>query len=115
MSTDCIFCKILTGDIPATVVYKDEHVVAFRDINPAAPTHVLIIPNKHIPSINEITPEDEPLMGHLISTARKIAEIEGIAESGYRLVVNTGPDSGQVVFHIHLHVLGGQPLNIPLG
>ena len=115
MSTDCIFCKIVADEIPATVIYKDEYVTAFRDINPVAPTHVLIIPNKHIPSTNELTPEDQPLMGYLLGTVRKVAEIDGIVESGYRLIINTGPDANQVVFHIHLHVIGGHRLKHPMG
>ena len=112
---DCIFCKIIAGEIPSTRVYRDELVTAFRDINPAAPTHVLIIPNRHIPTVNDLTEDDETIMGHLFTAARKIAEQEGIAESGYRLIVNTGPDGRQEVFHIHLHLLGGQKMRHPMG
>ena len=112
---DCIFCKIIAGEIPSTGVYRDELVTAFRDINPAAPTHVLIIPNRHIPTVNDLTEDDETIMGHLFTAARKIAEQEGIAESGYRLIVNTGPDGRQEVFHIHLHLLGGQKMRHPMG
>ncbi len=115
MSTDCIFCKIAAGEIPATVVYKDELVTAFRDIQPVSPTHVLVIPNKHIPSTNDFTAEDESLMGHLLGVAPKIAAQEGVAESGYRLIVNTGPDANQVVMHFHLHILGGQRMKHPMG
>ncbi|MBU0511166.1 MAG: histidine triad nucleotide-binding protein [Chloroflexi bacterium] len=113
--TDCIFCKIIAGDIPSEKVYSDELVTAFRDINPAAPTHILIIPNRHIASINELTPEDEQLAGHLFSIAKTLAVQEGIAESGYRLIINTGPDSGQEVFHLHLHLLGGSKMRYPMG
>ena len=112
---DCIFCKIIAGEIPSTGVYSDEFVTAFRDINPAAPTHILIIPNRHIPSVNDLTVDDEQLMGHILTAARKIAVQEGIAESGYRLIVNTGPDGGQEVSHIHLHLLGGQKMRYPMG
>jgi histidine triad (HIT) family protein len=108
--TDCIFCKIVAGEIPSTKVYQDDTVTAFRDINPVAPTHILIIPNKHIPSVNDLTPEDEATMGYLYTIAQKIAADEGVAESGYRLTINTGPDGGQVVFHLHLHLLGGRKL-----
>jgi histidine triad (HIT) family protein len=111
MSTnDCIFCKIIAGEIPSTKIYEDDTVTAFRDINPAAPTHILIIPNKHIPSVNELEPEDENAVGYLFTIAKKIAEAENISESGYRLIINTGPDGGQVVYHLHLHLLGGRKL-----
>ncbi|HBX70332.1 MAG TPA: hypothetical protein DEH25_13375 [Chloroflexi bacterium] len=113
--TDCIFCKILAGEIPSTQVYRDEQVTAFRDIHPAAPTHVLIIPNRHISSVNDVTEADEGLMGHLFTAAKQIAKAEGIAESGYRLIINTGPDGGQEVFHLHLHLLGGQRMRHPMG
>ena len=115
MTTTCIFCKILAGEIPSDQVYADETVTAFRDINPAAPTHVLIIPNKHIASINEMSADDEALVGHLFTAAKQVAAQEGIAESGYRLIINNGPDGGQEVFHIHLHVLGGQKMRHPMG
>jgi histidine triad (HIT) family protein len=108
--TDCIFCKIVTGEIPSTNVYKDEQVTAFRDISPAAPTHILIVPNKHIDSVNFMTTGDEPLIGRLFSVAKQLAAQEGIAESGYRLVVNTNAGAGQTVFHIHLHLLGGRQM-----
>ena len=108
--SDCIFCKIITGDIPSKHVYHDDQVTAFRDLNPAAPTHILIVPNKHIDSINTLTNEDEQLIGHLFTTAKQIAAQEGIAENGYRLIINTGAHAGQTVFHIHLHLLGGAPM-----
>lgn len=108
--SDCIFCKIIKGEIPSTNVYKDEFVTAFRDINPAAPTHILIVPNKHIDSVNMLIPDDEPLIGKMVSIAKQLANKEGIAESGYRLLVNTGEEAGQTVFHIHLHLLGGRTM-----
>ena len=113
--TDCLFCKIIAGDIPSEKVYSDKLVTAFRDINPAAPTHILIIPNRHIASINELTPEDEQLVGHLFSIAKTLAVQEEIAESGYRLIINTGPDGGQVVYHLHLHLIGGHSMRHPMG
>ena len=112
---DCLFCKILKGEIPSTTVHKDDQVTAFRDINPAAPTHILVVPNKHIADANDITKEDEQLMGHLLRVVKPIAEEEGIAESGYRLIINTGPDGHQEVDHLHLHILGGHPMKHPMG
>ncbi|MCE9644390.1 MAG: histidine triad nucleotide-binding protein [Chloroflexi bacterium] len=113
--TDCIFCKIITGDIPSTNVFRDELVTAFRDLHPAAPTHILIVPNKHIDSINALENRDEPLIGHLFTTARQLAAREGIAEGGFRLIINTNADAGQTVFHLHLHLLGGAPMKHPMG
>mgnify|MGYP002641160432 CR=1 FL=1 len=110
MSADCIFCKIIAKEIPGDVVYADEYVTAFRDIQPAAPTHILIIPNKHIPSINELAEDDAHLLGKMNIAAQKIAKAEGVVESGYRLVINNGADAGQVVFHIHMHLLAGKKL-----
>lgn len=107
---DCIFCKIIAGEIPSTNVYKDDQVTAFRDINPAAPTHILIVPNKHIDSVNLMIADDEPLIGKLYSVAKELAAKEGISESGYRLVVNTGAGAGQTVFHLHMHLLGGRQM-----
>ena len=108
--SDCIFCKIIKGEIPSTNVYKDEQVSAFRDINPVAPTHILIVPNKHIDSVDVMIVDDGPLIGHLFTVAKELAAKEGIAEGGYRLVVNTGAESGQTVFHVHLHLLGGRQM-----
>lgn len=108
--SDCIFCKIITGEIPSTNVYKDEFVTAFRDINPVAPTHILIVPNKHIDSVNMLIPDDEPLIGKMFAVAKQLAAKEGIAENGYRLLVNTGEEAGQTVLHIHLHLLGGRTM-----
>jgi histidine triad (HIT) family protein len=113
--TDCIFCKIITGDIPSTNVFRDEQVTAFRDLNPAAPTHILLVPNKHIDSINTLTTDDEQLIGHLFTTAKQLASQEGIAEGGYRLIINTNADAGQTVFHIHLHLLGGTRMKSLVG
>ncbi|MDK1028378.1 MAG: histidine triad nucleotide-binding protein [Anaerolineae bacterium] len=112
---ECIFCKIIKGDLPAKVLYKDEQVTAFHDINPVAPTHILLIPNKHIASINEIAPEDEALFGYMMTSVKKIAELTGVEKSGYRLIANTGPDANQEVFHIHFHVIGGQRMRHPMG
>ena len=113
--TDCVFCKIIAGEIPSTNVFRDEQVTAFRDLHPAAPTHILIVPNRHIDSVNLLTSEDEPLIGRLFTTAKQLAAQEGIAESGYRLVVNTNAHAGQTVFHIHLHLLGGAPMKNAMG
>ncbi len=112
---DCIFCKITAGEIPATVLYKDELVMAIRDLNPVAPTHVLILSNKHVASVNEAAPEQELLFGHLFTVARKIAEQEGVSASGYRVVVNTGDHGGQTVPHLHMHVIGGKAMHWPPG
>jgi histidine triad (HIT) family protein len=113
--TECLFCKISSKKIPAKIIHEDADTLAFEDINPQAPVHVLIIPKKHIPSALEITAEDEGLIGHLFSVAGKIAREKGIAERGFRLVVNTNADAGQEVYHIHLHVLGGRRMHWPPG
>jgi histidine triad (HIT) family protein len=105
--TDCIFCKIIAGEIPAEFVYQDEQVLAFRDINPIAPTHILIVPVQHIADVNDLDAKDEPLIGHLFTVAKQLAVEMGIDQSGYRLMINTGPNAGQVVFHLHLHLFGG--------
>jgi histidine triad (HIT) family protein len=105
---NCIFCKIIAHEAKSTIVYQDEQVTAFRDTHPVAPTHILIVPNKHIASVNELEAGDEPLIGRIFGVARKIAEQEGIYESGYRIINNTGRDGGQSVFHIHFHLIGGQ-------
>lgn len=107
---ETIFSKIIRREIPTDILYQDELVTAFRDINPQAPTHVLIIPNKLIPTVNDVGQEDELALGRLFTVAKKIAEQEGIADSGYRLVVNCNSDGGQQVYHIHMHILGGEPL-----
>lgn len=105
-----IFSKIIAGEIPGDIVYRDELVTAFRDINPQAPTHILIVPNKEIATVNDVTAEDEVRLGRLFIAAKKIAEQEGIAEDGYRLIVNCGKHGHQDVFHIHMHLVGGRPL-----
>lgn len=113
--SECIFCKIANEEIPADVVYQNDDLVAFRDLNPQAPTHILVIPRRHIPTTNDLAEEDGELMGKLILAARDIARQEGIAESGYRTVLNCNAGAGQTVFHIHLHLLGGRPLGWPPG
>lgn len=115
MNDDCLFCKIIAGEIPSEGVYTDDQVYAFRDINPVAPTHILIVPQKHIASVNELTSEEEPLVGHMFVVARQLAEAEGIAKDGYRLIINTGRHAGQEVFHLHLHLMGGQRMRHPMG
>lgn len=110
MAEETIFSKIIRGEIPANIVFQDDTVTAFRDISPQAPTHILIIPNKLIPTVNDVTAEDEQVLGHLFVVAAKIAQQEGIAEDGYRLVMNCNKHGGQEVFHIHMHLLGGKPL-----
>lgn len=110
MKEDCIFCKILEGKIPSQTVYKDEKVTAFRDVHPLAPIHIIIVPNQHIDDLNGITIGDETSLGHMLIVAKLIAEKEEIQETGYRLVVNTGPGAGQSVFHLHMHLLGGKQL-----
>ena len=106
----CLFCKIAAGEIPSTKVYEDELVYAFRDIAPQGPVHVLIIPKKHIESAQALTREDDALLCHMFACARKIAESEGVAKSGYRLITNVGDDAGQSVHHLHLHLIGGKTL-----
>lgn len=115
MTDSCIFCKIVSNEANATVVYRDDQVTAFRDIHPVAPTHILIVPNRHIESVNALDPEDEQLIGHLFTTAGKLVKEEGIDKGGYRLITNTGVDGGQTVFHLHLHLIGGQRMRHPMG
>ncbi len=113
--TDCIFCKIISGDIPGDIVYQDDDVLAFRDLNPKAPTHILVIPKKHISTLNDVQTDDAELVGKMYLAAKKIAADEGIAEPGYRTVMNCNALAGQTVFHIHLHLLGGRPMSWPPG
>jgi histidine triad (HIT) family protein len=115
MNPTCIFCKIAAGEAKATILYQDEWVTAFRDIHPVAPTHILLIPNRHIESVNQAGAEDEAALGRLFSAARRVAEMEKISQGGYRLIVNTGPDGGQTVFHLHMHLIGGQRMRHPMG
>ena len=104
---DCLFCKIVKGEIPSTKVYEDNEILAFKDINPAAPVHILVIPKKHIKSLAELEKEDEPLVGKIYGVINKIAEEQGVKESGYRVIVNCGKDAGQEVMHLHFHLLAG--------
>ena len=108
---DCIFCRIIAGELPADVVYQDDEFLAFRDIHPQAPVHVLIVPKIHVASISEVTDHQESLLGKLLLVAKTAAEKENIAGKGYRLTINSGPDGGQVVPHLHLHLLGGHRLD----
>ena len=105
-----LFERIISGELPAKFVYQDDRVAAFRDIHPRAPTHILIVSNKPIPTANEITQDDEPLVGHMVAVAAQIARSEGIADDGYRLIINCNRNSGMEVYHLHLHLLGGKPL-----
>jgi len=107
---DCIFCKIANGEIKGNILYQDDKAVAFPDINPKAPTHILVIPRKHIASVTDLSEADEALMGHLFTIANRLAKQQGISSDGYRLVVNCGPHGGQMVAHLHLHILGGRQL-----
>jgi len=112
---NCIFCQVVAGEIAADIVYTDERAVAFRDINPQAPVHALVIPREHMDSLDDASGRDEGLLGHLLRVAARVANAEGLSESGYRTVINTGAGAGQSVFHLHLHVIGGRPLNWPPG
>ena len=112
---ECLFCNMVRGAMPCDKVYENEYVLAFRDIDPKAPTHILIIPKKHIKTLNEINKNDQDLLGELLLTAKKIAKDEGIDTSGYRTVFNCNSDGGQTVFHIHMHLLGGRQMAWPPG
>lgn len=112
---DCLFCKIINREIPADIVYEDDQVLAFNDIDPKAPTHMLVIPKKHIPTLNDITEEDLALVGRLPMTASKLAKEQGFAEDGFRVVMNCNEDGGQTVYHIHMHVMGGRRFTWPAG
>ena len=114
-SSDCLFCKILKNEIPADFIFDSEHAVAFRDINPQAPTHALIIPRQHIATINDLNAENADIVGNLFLAAKEIAGQEGLADAGYRVVMNCNEGAGQTVFHLHLHLLGGRGLNWPPG
>jgi histidine triad (HIT) family protein len=123
MTNSCVFCKIVSTalnagvseEVKAELVYRDDKVTAFRDIHPVAPTHILIVPNKHIESVGALEEEDEQLMGYLFTVARKLAEEAGISKRGYRLITNTGADGGQTVFHLHVHLIGGKRMRYPMG
>ncbi len=112
---DCLFCKIIQGDIPAAIIYRDDQVIAIDDINPQAPQHKLIIPLKHIATLNDLETSDAELVGHMVQTAKLLANKLEIAEEGYRTVMNCNAGAGQTVFHIHLHLLGGRQFNWPPG
>ena len=113
--SDCLFCKIVTGEIPSTKVYEDDELFAFEDIHPQAPVHVLIIPKKHIATLNDVTRQDSPMVGRMLHRAAQIAHELGTAEAGYRTTFNVNKEGGQLVYHIHLHVLGGKQLRAGLG
>ena len=115
MSDECIFCKIVSGDLPAKVVYRDEMVVAFEDIKPIAPVHLLIIPTTHIPSVRELTDDDGPVLKTLVDTANMLARERDILDQGFRLNINAGPNGGQTVYHLHLHLIGGRFMTWPPG
>jgi histidine triad (HIT) family protein len=112
---DCLFCAIAAGEVPATLVHEDDDVVAFRDINPQAPTHILVIPREHIGSAAELTPAQDPVWARLLHVAQQLADADGIDEKGFRIVTNVGRDGGQTVRHLHLHLLGGRPMTWPPG
>ncbi len=111
----CLFCKIAAKQIPSKTLFEDDDLLAFHDINPGAPTHVLVIPKQHLTSLQDGQPEHAMLLGKLLLAARRAAEVTGVSQSGYRVVVNTGPDAGQSVFHVHVHVLGGRAMAWPPG
>lgn len=113
--SECIFCRIIEGEVPSEVVYTDDEVAAFRDVNPQAPVHILIVPRSHMPRISDVGVDDYRLMGKLIGVANRLAKDEGVAESGYRLIFNCNRDAGQGVFHLHLHLLGGRKMGWPPG
>ena len=115
MSGDCLFCRIASGDQPATLVFEDDDVVAFEDINPQAPTHVLVIPREHLESINDLSAEYTELAGRIVTVCREIAESRGLASNGYRVVINCGSDGGQMVPHLHAHLLAGRQMTWPPG
>jgi histidine triad (HIT) family protein len=113
--SDCLFCKIVARQIPGAIVYEDSRILAFDDINPQAPTHVLIVPKRHVSSLNDLSAEDDQLVGELVRRAAAIAKERGIAAGGFRVVFNTNRDAGQTIFHIHLHLLGGRGMMWPPG
>jgi histidine triad (HIT) family protein len=112
---NCLFCKIINGEIPVKKVYENEHILAFRDIDPKAPVHILVIPKKHIRSVNELKSSDKNLAGELLLSAKKIAKDEGIDSKGFRIIFNTNDDGGQTVYHIHMHIMGGRQMQWPPG
>jgi len=112
---NCLFCRMITKQIPVDFVYEDDRAIVIRDINPQAPTHLLVIPLEHLESLEEASKKDEQVLGHLLRIGARVANDEGLAESGYRTVINTGAGAGQSVFHLHVHVLGGRPMSWPPG
>jgi len=112
---DCVFCKIVAGDIPTEFLHNDEDVAAFRDINPVAPTHIIIIPRKHIPALADLSDDELPLMGKMVKVANMLAQQEGILDKGYRVVINCGKEGGQVVPHLHMHLIGGRKVTDDMG
>jgi histidine triad (HIT) family protein len=112
---DCIFCQIASGKIPSDIIYQDEELIAFRDIKPQAPVHILVIPKRHIPSLDQLTKNELPLIAHMVEVANQLAKREGLTEKGYRLAINCGEEGGQLVPHLHLHLLGGRRLSDQLG
>ena len=112
---NCLFCKIIAGEIQAELVHQDERCIVIRDVNPQAPRHLLVIPRDHIESLDEASQKDEAMLGHLLRVAARVANDEGLADGGYRTVINTGAGAGQSVFHLHVHVLGGRPMHWPPG
>ena len=114
-ANECLFCKIVVGDVPADILYQDDEVLAFHDINPQAPIHILVVPKQHLDSLASVADENRNLMGHIMLTAKEIARNEGLSHSGYRTVINVGADGGQTVNHLHLHLLGGRALRWPPG
>ena len=115
MAADCLFCKIIAGDVPSTKVYEDEEMLAFRDIAPVTPTHILLVPKEHISTVCDAQPEHAALLGRMLLKASDIARQEQIDSSGFRLVINTGDDSGRTIMHLHLHILGGRPMRLAPG
>ena len=112
---NCLFCRIVAGEIPAEIIYSDDRSLAFRDINPQAPVHALIIPREHIESLDEASQQDEAMLGHLLRVGARVANEQGLSESGYRTIINTGAGAGQSVFHLHVHIIGGRALSWPPG
>lgn len=112
--SDCLFCKIIAGDIPADILYEDEDLLAFRDISPQAPTHFLVIPKKHLSDLSQVSEDNDKLIGKIVRTGAELAAQEGL-DGGYRVIFNNGPDGCQIVFHVHMHILGGRQLRGPLG
>jgi histidine triad (HIT) family protein len=113
--SDCLFCKIVQKEIPSEIIFQDQDITVFKDINPAAPVHLLVIPNQHIASVQEVDQADEMILGKLFTAAKEAAEITGVDKSGFRLIINNGPDAHQEIFHIHMHLLGGSMMKHPMG